>query len=253
MGILTAIPAFTDNYIWCYQNADAENIVIDPGDATPILHAIASGMRVKAIFVTHHHPDHIDGIAGLLQHIRVPCYGPIDARIENISHHVRHGDTITLHGFKPFTVWHVPGHTLSHIAYVNEQVLFCGDTLFSLGCGRLFEGSPTQMLASLDLLANLPDSTLVCCTHEYTQSNARFAITAEPHNPARDQYCLEFMTKRTQGEPSLPSTIGLEKACNPFLRVDAVESLSGLYNHLGYKPQTRLERFTALRCWKDQF
>lgn len=253
MNPLKAIPAFSDNYIWCYQNAFGEAIVVDPGDATPVLLAIENGLSVKAIFITHHHPDHIGGLPALLAKLDVPCYGPDDQRIEHISRHVVHGDTVTVEGFKPFTVWQVPGHTLTHIVYYNDEVLFCGDTLFSLGCGRLFEGSPAQMLASLDLLATLPDETIVCCTHEYTASNARFAQAAEPANPARDLYCAEFKAKLAQGIPSLPSSIGREKACNPFLRVNSTEGLSGLNQHLGFAPATRLERFTELRKWKDSF
>lgn len=253
MSSLKAIPAFSDNYIWCYQNALGESIVVDPGYAEPVLRAIEAGMLVKAIFITHHHPDHIGGLQELQKHLDVPCFGPVDSRINAISQHVEHASSIHVEGFKPFTVWHVPGHTLTHIAYFNADVLFCGDTLFSLGCGRLFEGSPAQMLTSLDLLASLPDETLVCCTHEYTASNAKFAHAAEPTNTLRDLYELEFSAKRAVGEPSLPSSIGREKACNPFLRTDFPDALTGLYQHLGYMPATRLERFTAMRTWKDGF
>ncbi|MBP6534048.1 MAG: hydroxyacylglutathione hydrolase [Arenimonas sp.] len=253
MGNPDAIPAFTDNYIWYYRNPHGGSIVVDPGDAGPVLRAVQEGLSIEAVFITHHHHDHIGGLAELLEHADVPCFGPVDARIEGISHPVGHGDGIRIDGFQPFTVWHVPGHTLSHIAFFNEDTLFCGDTLFSLGCGRLFEGSPEQMLSSLDLLASLPDETLVCCAHEYTESNQRFAAAAEPVNAARDAYRLEFMAKRAAGKPSLPSSIGREKACNPFLRVDHTESMTGLAERLGYMPESRLQRFSALRAWKDVF
>lgn len=253
MQELTALPAFTDNYIWCYRNAVGESIIVDPGDAQPVIRAIEAGLLIKAIFITHHHPDHIGGLAQLRERYNVPCYGPQDHRIKGLTHIVKHGDRVAVDGFDEFTVWQTPGHTLSHIVFFNAAVLFCGDTLFSLGCGRLFEGSPEQMLHSLDMLTSLADETLVCCTHEYTASNAKFAQHAEPINPTRERYIQDFTAKRQQGLPSLPSTIAREKACNPFLRTVYPELLIGLQNHLGYMPETRLQRFTALRQWKDRF
>jgi hydroxyacylglutathione hydrolase len=253
MATLIPLPAFTDNYIWCYKGTGTGTIVVDPGDADPVIAAMNDGMSLQAIFITHHHPDHIGGLSALRSLCDVPVYGPEDSRITGITQQVRHGDCIELEGFEPFTVWQVPGHTLSHVAYFDSKTLFCGDTLFSLGCGRLFEGTPEQMLASLDLLMTLPDDTKVCCTHEYTESNARFAETVEPFNPCRDMVMQEVKRLRMEGRPSLPSDIGTEKSCNPFLRSDQCASMTGLVRHLGFQPESRLQCFTALRKWKDCF
>lgn len=253
MTVLQALPAFEDNYIWCYRGSEGGSIVVDPGDAGPVLAAMADGLRIEAIFITHHHNDHIGGLNALRAASTGPVFGPADDRIPGIDRIARDGDVLQVPGFRPFRVLTVPGHTRSHIAYTDSDVLFCGDTLFSLGCGRLFEGTPEQMLASLDRLAALPDETLVCCTHEYTLSNARFAAAAEPENPARDRLLADIQVRRRQGIPSLPSRIGIEKACNPFLRTDHPERLGGLKQHLGSMPESRLARFAALRAWKDQF
>ena len=253
MHALTAIPAFTDNYIWCYRNKNGRSVVVDPGDATPVLDAVARGLDVAAILITHHHPDHIGGLPALRQQLDVPVYGPADARIGGVDVRVGEGDVIALEGFAPLQVWHVPAHTRSHIAYYDGHVLFCGDTLFSLGCGRLFEGSPEQLLTALDRIAALPDDTLICCTHEYTLANARFARAVEPANAAREAYVAEVEAKRQHGEASLPSTLQREKACNPFLRVHCAAALPGLAAQLGQLPDSRLQRLAALRAWKDRF
>ena len=253
MTALLALPAFEDNYIWCYRGSHGASIVVDPGDAGPVLAAIASGLRLCAIFITHHHSDHIGGLSALRSVFTGPVFGPDDARIAGIDRVVGDGDILHIEGFRPFRVLAVPGHTRSHIAYTDDDVLFCGDTLFSLGCGRLFEGTAEQMLASLDRLVALPDDTKVCCTHEYTLANARFAAAAEPVNAERDRLIAGITAKRADGHPSLPSHIGVEKACNPFLRTDYPEQLRGLSEHLGFMPETRQARFSALRAWKDQF
>ncbi len=250
---LHPLPAFTDNYIWTLANGDGQALVVDPGEAGPVLNAIESGLRPVAILLTHHHPDHIGGAAELLARHPVPCFGPDDIRIDFDLRTVGQGDRVNVPELGlEFDVLSIPGHTLSHIAFVGGGYLFCGDTLFSLGCGRMFEGTPAQMLDSLDRLATLPDDTLVCCGHEYTESNARFALAAEADNPTRDQRIREVAVLRAGGQPSLPSRLGNERECNPFLRVDSPgvrESLAAR----GLVAGSRADRFGALRSWKDGF
>ncbi|ODS64689.1 MAG: hydroxyacylglutathione hydrolase [Arenimonas sp. SCN 70-307] len=249
-----ALPAFQDNYIWLLAGGDGACVVVDPGDAAPVFEAAARGLRPVAVLITHHHPDHVGGVDALLARFPVPCFGPDDPRIPAAATRVGEGDRVGVPALGlGFDVMAVPGHTRSHLAFHGGGVLFCGDTLFSLGCGRLFEGTPAQMLASLDRLAALPGDTVVCCTHEYTQSNGRFARAAEPDNPARDARLAEVDAQRARGEPSLPTTLASELACNPFLRVDAPGVRAAIARHLGSEPRDRVEAFAALRAWKDGF
>lgn len=250
---LHPLPAFTDNYIWTLSTADGRALVVDPGDAAPVLAAAAQGLQPAALLVTHHHADHIGGVAELLAHFDIPCFAPDDERIPLASVRVHDGDVLSVAGFPDFAVMAVAGHTRSHVAYVGPEHLFCGDTLFSLGCGRLFEGTPAQMLASLERLAALPPTMQVCCTHEYTLANAAFALAAEPGNQTRDALVEAIRLRRDRGEPSLPSTLAIETACNPFLRIDAPGLRAGLAAHLGRDIEDRCERFAELRRWKDGF
>lgn len=254
MLTLHPLPVFADNYIWTLATAQGDAVVVDPGDAQPVLRAATKGLRPVAILLTHHHPDHIGGVAELLNHYDIPCYAPHDERIPKASHRLDAGDDLEIAALNiAFKVIALPGHTRTHIAFHGQDYLFCGDTLFSLGCGRLFEGTPAQMLDSLDRLATLPDATQVCCGHEYTVNNGRFAQVAEPNNPARDQRLQDAVNLRAQGLPSVPSTMASERACNPFLRIDQPGIRQLLQARASSAPLDRVQAFAMLREWKDGF
>ena len=247
---LLAVPALADNYIWLIADASGAAIVVDPGDATPVRAALArEELQLAAVLLTHHHPDHIGGAAALIGGRPIPVYAPHDERIEFAAERVAHGDRVEL--ARPnlrFDVIGVPGHTRSHIAFHGHGIVFCGDTLFSVGCGRIFEGTPEQMLASLDRLAALPGDTLVCCGHEYTQANCAFAQTVDPANPALARRTAQARALRARGAPTSPVSLGDERACNPFLRVDT----DAIVTALPHAPD-RVGRFAELRRRKDAF
>jgi len=250
---LQSLPALTDNYIWMLSADDGRALVIDPGDADPVLAASELGLQPVGILLTHHHADHIGGTAALLgRWPHLPVIAPQDDRIALATRQVGHGDRVAVEGWT-FEVLALPGHTLSHIAYVGHGLLFCGDTLFSLGCGRLFEGSAEQMLRSLTALAALPGTTRVCCGHEYTLANAAFARVVEPHNPALQRRNEEAQAMRSAGQPTLPSILADELAANPFLRVDQPDVRAALRQRLGREPADSVEAFAELRRWKDGF
>ncbi len=251
---LQPLPALRDNYIWLLAQ-DGAALVVDPGEAAPVQRALRDqGLQLAAILVTHHHADHVGGVAELLRTHRVPVYGPRREAIAGVDQPLEGGETLELLGL-PFQVLAVPGHTAGHIAYHSApaELLFCGDTLFGAGCGRLFEGSPAQMLASLDQLAALPEPTRVCCAHEYTLANLRFARTVEPGNAELGRRQLACETLRAQGRPTLPSSLGEELRTNPFLRSDAAAVRRAAQEHRDGAGASRLACFAAIRDWKDRF
>jgi hydroxyacylglutathione hydrolase len=254
---IVPIPAFTDNYFWLLLRGDAA-VVVDPGDAAPVERELARrGARLEAILVTHHHLDHIGGLAALTARHPVPVHGPAaEARaIRQLTRLLREGDRVEVLG-TALTVWEVPGHTLGHIAYVaqgTDPFVLCGDTLFSMGCGRLFEGTAAQLHASLARLAALPPRTRVYCTHEYTLANLAFAAAVEPDAAAIRDEIARVRALRAQGHPSLPSTIEHERGLNPFLRAGSPAVAAAARRQAAAPLPTELEVFAALRRWKDGF
>lgn len=253
---LLALPAFADNYIWMLHDGHAA-VVVDPGDDAPVVAALdAMSLQLAAILVTHHHADHVGGVDALRARLRGPVYGPAGESIPEPFEPLADGDRVDVLGQR-FDVVDVPGHTAGHIAYVEhgtgaDALLFCGDTLFSGGCGRLFEGTPAQMHHSLQRLAALPPDTRVCCTHEYTLANLRFAAAVEPANAALQRYTAECQRRRQAGEPTLPSRIGLELQINPFLRCAEPAVVAAARAH-GANSDSGADVFAALRRWKDGF
>ncbi len=258
LSVLT-VPAFKDNYLWLIHDG-VNAAVVDPGDAGPVREALhARGLALTCILLTHHHADHIGGVASLLAEWKVPVYGPRNDGIACITHALDEGDRVEVDGLGlELEVLEVPGHTLGHIAYVRRTArapwLFCGDTLFGGGCGRLFEGTPQQMADSLAKLAALPDDTLVYCAHEYTVSNLSFAQAVEPDNQGLALRMRDASEKRGTRLPTVPSTIGLERGTNPFLRYTEPGIVKSLVEAGRLKAGAApVEAFAALREWKNVF
>ena len=253
---MTIVPvaAFKDNYVWTLRNA-RHAAVVDPGEAKPVLDYLArENLALAAILATHHHPDHVGGIAELRSRFDAPVYGPKHEPIATLTRPVAEGDRVEVPELGvTFSVLDIPGHTRAHIAYYGAGALFCGDTLFACGCGRVFEGTAEQMLASLDKLAALPDDTKVYCGHEYTLANIGFARAVEPGNEALAKREARDRELRTQGKPTLPSRLGDEKKTNPFLRCREPAVIESANKYLGARVSDPVRVFAAIREWKNTF
>lgn len=255
---LIPLPAFQDNYLWLLHDGQRA-LVVDPGDAGPVQACLAEhGLQLATILVTHHHQDHTGGVDALRDATGATVHGPARERIPEPLVRLQEGDHVDVLGLR-FEVLEVPGHTAGHIAYYSPDVdgaplVFCGDTLFSGGCGRLFEGTAQQMYASLAKLAALPGATRVCCTHEYTLSNLKFATAVEPGNAQLNHYRQQCEERRSRGEPTLPSTIALEIGINPFLRTRQPAVAQAAHQHdPAADPTDPVAVFATLRQWKNEF
>jgi hydroxyacylglutathione hydrolase len=254
---LIPIPAFSDNYVWMLHDGERA-LVVDPGEAAGVRELLAhQGLRLDTILLTHHHADHTGGVAELREATGARVIGPAFETLPEPVARVSGGDLVDALGLR-FQVLGVPGHTAGHIAYFcaaldGRPLLFCGDTLFSGGCGRLFEGTPAQMHASLSQLAALPGDTRVCCTHEYTLSNLKFALVVEPGNAALDTYHRQCLATRARGEPTLPSSIDIERRINPFLRTGEPAVLQAAQSHAPGSGADPVSVFATLREWKNVF
>lgn len=256
MSAFEVIPlrAFTDNYIWTIRDG-GHAAVVDPGDARPVLDYLKrEKLILVAILNTHHHADHVGGNSALLERYKAPVFGPHDPRIAEVTRRLADGERMTLPHFGlEFEVMEIPGHTRTHIAFHGAGMLFCGDTLFAVGCGRLFEGTPQQMHDSLAKLVRVPDATRVYCGHEYTLSNIRFAKVANPDNRALRELETHARQLRDKDQPTLPSTIALEKATNPFLRCREPDVIAAASKYAGKPLTDPVSVLAAIREWKNNF
>ena len=251
---ITPIAAFSDNYIWVIHN-QRHAVVIDPGDGEAVIRFLRErNLTLAAILITHHHHDHTDGNTILVHTFNVPVYGPAHESIPHLTHPLTEGSTVWLDEIGvDLQILDVPGHTAGHIAYYADGMLFCGDTLFGCGCGRLFEGSPTQMLDSLTKLGQLHGTTRVYCAHEYTLSNIAFALTLEPDNTDLQARAIADRSRMSRGQPTLPSTIATELATNPFLRCHLPNLRHAAEQATGTEMINIVDIFSTIRTLKNNF
>lgn len=253
---IVPIPILRDNYVWVIiDGINRTAILFDPGEAAPIEAFLEEHrLRLFAILITHHHWDHVNGLLALKSKYAVPVFGPANDAVDGVTSYLKEGDQVTIEEFPiTFRVLDIPCHTRGHIAYVGAGGVFCGDTLFSAGCGRLFEGTAEQMFNSLAKLAALPDDTKVYCAHEYTLNNLRFAETVEPGNSAIADYREQVKKLLDTTNVSLPSNIKTEKAVNPFLRCTSLKVRKSAEKHVGHALDNAVDVFQVLRDWKDKF
>lgn len=249
---LNSIPAFQDNYIWVLSNEQGECVIVDPGEAAPVFNAIAENQwQPTAILLTHHHHDHVGGVNELVaRYPNLVVYGPQETQNKGANHVVHEGDSVTILGHE-FSVIATPGHTLGHLSYFSFPYLFCGDTMFSAGCGRLFEGTPEQMYQSFEKINKLPEETLICCAHEYTLSNLTFSVSILPNDEHLEQYYRKVKELRAKNQKTLPSTLKIERQINLFLRVNDIDLINKISQETNLQhPEAR---FAWLRAKKDNF
>lgn len=248
-----AIPALESNYIWMAHDG-TNAVLVDPGCGKAALAALAEhAVKLVGMLITHHHHDHTGGLDEILAKYDVPVWGPDDDRIPQVTQQVYEGDHISIEELQTdFHVIETPGHTRSHVVFYNDELIFSGDTLFSLGCGRLFEGTPAEMLSSLDKVAQLHPDAQVCCGHEYTEANGHFAQLVDPHNPALRHRMETVIKLRANGEPTLPVTLATERQTNPFLRTRDPVIMAAARMHDPDTSTTASDVFATIRGWKDQ-
>lgn len=249
------VPTLKDNYVWIIINESEQcALVVDPGESQPVIDYLKKNqLNLRGVFITHHHWDHTNGIAELVKHYPVPVFASTQCPVPSITHRLSEHQTVNLDSFPSFRVIDIPGHTLDHIAYYAPGILFCGDTLFSAGCGRIFEGTAEQLYSSLQKIMSLPDDTQIYCAHEYTLNNLRFSQQVEPDNIAINQHMRNVTLLRHKNEPTLPSRLKLEKEMNPFLRCHISAVIQRVEQYAEKSLPSSIEVFKVLRQWKDSF